>query len=523
MKCVHSTRSYYYKLLVILNTEHRKKGKEFLLEFEEHNNKNKETISKRIGTKDLQTKNQKINKNTIGNTLVNILNNKEQLLDTLNNYCIKVDNDKLKTKELIKTVNQLYREYNLNNIENDIKEEIYNNIKTAIKLCRKEKEYIKLSLTEQYKKVKIIYEKEFGTSNEFEQIYKFIIEISKFSSLRRHINECILLEEYGISIIRKLYQEQSDILLRKLCAEFNHIFRIKDKQFSFIINSFIMQFINDLTEIITKFDNKYIVYHKREIINYLERLKATNTNITYIPDTIKYCYENFNSVELSNDITKIFITSLIKDVEYIYNSVNEYISTKTMFRDSIKIPTSIMFDNTSKNLLKKLNISSLSENTIGYIYNINNLTDLLNVTLYALKMDNKVISKCKNCGRYFVSNKKNTEIFCRRIDPKTKNQVSCIKIGRQVNNTAIDNEIKNIYHKIYNRLCNKNTYTKKEREDFQNSYRQKIEELKENEHDKKTWENDLKIWLENYDKELKSKYPNNKYDKVGKKKYTSTI
>lgn len=521
-------KSYYYKLLVLLNTEHHKKGKEFLFDIQEYDIT--KTSYRRIGTKDLESRNEENNINTIGNTLVNILNNKDKLLDVLNTYYAKVDNEKDLTRELIKSINQFYIKNGLVNIENNTKEQIYNNINSAIKIYKsKEDSKEKLSLEKQYKKLKDIYIKEYGTSKEFEQIYKFITELIKLPNFLNYYgknyidtrsNKWILAEKYGIDIMKQYYKIQTERLLNNMCLELNHIFRMRRKQFSFIINYFIKQFINDLDILYKSFNNKYISLNKHNIIEYFERLKATNTEIPYIADVIKYCNKSYNSVEFLNDITKIFINSLKKELTSIFDifEIEEHTSTKTLLRTYLKIPKSIMFDNTSTKVLEKLNISKLADNTVGYIYDINNLADLLNVTLYSLKMDNKVISKCKNCNRYFISNKKNTEIFCRRIDPKTQKQVSCIKIGRQVNRTAIDNEVKNIYHKIYNRLCNENVYTNNERQKFQNEYKQKIEELKESEHDKTIWQEDLKEWLIEQEEKTRNKNYLNKYGKVGRTK-----
>lgn len=55
------------------------------------------------------------------------------------------------------------------------------------------------------------------------------------------------------------------------------------------------------------------------------------------------------------------------------------------------------------------------------IYNINTIADLLNVSINYFIQNNITVSKCKNCGKYFIPVNKNNETLCDNIYKNRKN------------------------------------------------------------------------------------------------------
>ena len=55
------------------------------------------------------------------------------------------------------------------------------------------------------------------------------------------------------------------------------------------------------------------------------------------------------------------------------------------------------------------------------IYNINTISDLLNVSINYFIQNNIIISKCKNCGKYFIPANKSNETLCNNIYKNRKN------------------------------------------------------------------------------------------------------
>ena len=142
---------------------------------------------------------------------------------------------------------------------------------------------------------------------------------------------------------------------------------------------------------------------------------------------------------------------------------------------------------------KKLNFKPFS-----YTYNISTLTELYNVTKYHLQLDNREIHKCRQCGRYFVTNTKNSEIFCRREDPKYKgNGIRyCYQVGQEHTKSKDITSIKDLHHTLYNRLRNKEPYFT----DYKNKYKKWREEWRNKEITKKQFQNNLIKELDKYNK-----------------------
>lgn len=62
------------------------------------------------------------------------------------------------------------------------------------------------------------------------------------------------------------------------------------------------------------------------------------------------------------------------------------------------------------------NINSNYLTPIEYRYSIRNFSNFIYSSLHSIFISNKAISKCKNCGKYFITCENNTEIYCPNLD-----------------------------------------------------------------------------------------------------------
>ncbi len=91
-----------------------------------------------------------------------------------------------------------------------------------------------------------------------------------------------------------------------------------------------------------------------------------------------------------------------------------------------------------------------------YIYEIKNVQDLFNVTIYQLSLNRKVIIKCKNCGKYLIP-LRTDQIFC-TTDPLSniscKNRYWTKRRKENASATYI------YYRQLYNKYKNTKVYEK---------------------------------------------------------------
>ena len=233
---------------------------------------------------------------------------------------------------------------------------------------------------------------------------------------------------------------------------------------------------------------------------------------------------NENSNNFLYDIVIIFISSLISDI------VN--IESETNVRCAQSDPVTDIFKNfySSKAELPRVQIKykEITENHYGeklkdsksipfrYEYYITTLLELYSVTKYHLYLDNREIHKCKNCGRYFVTDTKNSEIFCKRIDPKYKGSKRryCFEIGQQENKNQNIENTKKLHHTLYNRFRNNEEYKETELPKYMKEYKENKEKLRSGEITKKQYEK----FFDRYDKNFKKTHPSDRYDRKSYKK-----
>lgn len=86
-----------------------------------------------------------------------------------------------------------------------------------------------------------------------------------------------------------------------------------------------------------------------------------------------------------------------------------------------------------------------------YIYAIETIQDLFNVTIYQLSLNHKVIIKCKNCGKYLIPDRTDRQ-YC--INTNCKNRYMSRK---SMENSSMAYQQ---YRTLYNRYKNTKTYKK---------------------------------------------------------------
>ena len=148
-----------------------------------------------------------------------------------------------------------------------------------------------------------------------------------------------------------------------------------------------------------------------------------------------------------------------------------------------------------------------------YIFKVHSLIELSNISIFMFDKVKplRIITKCKNCGDYFIP-RKNNDANCDKVIGKDKNgnNITC-KVKAEddkFGNNKINEEKNNVdsstyYHRIYNRLVGK------QQDEFKNGYDDICDKYK---NDKEK----LKIEKIKYLKESNLKYRNNTKNKRGR-------
>lgn len=259
-------------------------------------------------------------------------------------------------------------------------------------------------------------------------------------------------------------KEYSEEAIYKFFSDANIILDIKDKKISIddIKNRDIYSVCNDVLE----YGELYEEYHKEiyseECINqdfiilandlFESEKKYKNIRNNFI--NIK----SFNGIDLNdnekNNIKKI-VTSVLLSSDDNYNTV-------PMRLDSFLKTNS---KNESSNILKytcetRLDVYSFSMQLVtGSTFS--SFYDFLIFLLIHMIKNNITIKKCRNCNRYFYSERRSDAIFCNEISPQDSSK-TCKEYGQYI---TYQGKIKNnpamlLHKQIYNTLRNQYTRCK---------------------------------------------------------------
>ena len=284
-------------------------------------------------------------------------------------------------------------------------------------------------------------------------------------------------------------------ILRKKIYSFENLLTAEVK--SVVLANLIKQ---EFKKIYTDLHQSIIEHYK--IIDFQKKYE-NDLSCTYYINMYLYCKSRRGQKHYSNiksdDLLKIFLKSILKDINYILaNAMNEDKSL-TFVEDKKRQQVIRLYGNNEiEHILEFKNIPYIKENDT-YIYSIHSFKELFFTSrMYILKGTNR-IRICKKCSKYFLTRNKSDEEYCHRKDKSGK-----ICKPYQVQN---ENEIwKAQYKKICDMLQKRD---KRNRENYSNKQFHELDDFKTEFNEiKKDFKNDeqkILEWLKNKHSTLKNK------------------
>ena len=222
------------------------------------------------------------------------------------------------------------------------------------------------------------------------------------------------------------------------CIE--HIFNLKTELMK-ISTSFAF-----LEEFLTNSIIYYTSTYNQMYYNYKELIKKSikEHSKSHLKIWIR-CLNTYKEVPLmEKQYLKIFDT-LKKEL----NKNQGYRKTKAgdKYKRIFKLPLSA---NLPSSEIEYTNDFGRDYEIVSYTYEIKSLEDLLNISVYQLSLQKKLIIRCKNCNKYFIANRKN-RIFC------DKNCKSAFSRKRVIDS---QNQAVQYYSKLSNKYRHSKIYEK---------------------------------------------------------------
>lgn len=502
-----------------------KQGIERLYKYNDNLLEPEESKYKEIDVIDLYGEDRKRKNNIIGTTLVNFLNQapaiKEKLTYAIESLKI------LNIEKIFEDIEEISSKYNIDKLSKEDLKEYYNNACKLIDL--KENEYTDKIIDSLENDSEEFYNISAPSKNEIIQeiladkklkdtniknmllLLQDIYSLTDFYVIDNEIDylfEILIKEISKEKLIIELYTNAIYQILKDLKSDINQLLG----KYNFLINSLVNNFETDLANIYIPNNSETLEFHKQYIENNCIR-GTTNTYYRYLNTYYNKHKEKQNTISLIKYMTTLFINSVIYDIDMIFFQLQAFAGNVVM---SDLPNVTISYERSKKDIEENREWPEVKLKPTIYTYNITCLIELFNVSVYHIILDNRVMSNCKVCDKYFVSETRNTELFCRRIDKKDRKQRYCYIVGKQVNTVAIHDDVKNLYKKLYNRMLNNPKYKKTLLPKFMNSYKNYKAKIENKEHDKKTIQKYLYHWLKKYDEEFKHKFPSDRYDRKGK-------
>lgn len=193
-------------------------------------------------------------------------------------------------------------------------------------------------------------------------------------------------------------------------------------------------------------NNPYNNYYKN-IYKYISSIQLESISRKYNKEYDKTKrFEKFSLQEMS----KIFVKTLLEDINYISNNYNT-------------VPNTIS------------NTIILSKNV--YKYEISSFYELFYISRYYIKEDGNNLTKCNLCGKYFITQGKITEQHCRRIYKEDLNCCEYSNFNARKSN-SLDSRISKEKNDIKMMLIKRDLKNKtQEQDEFNKKLETKIDEL----------------------------------------------
>lgn len=205
---------------------------------------------------------------------------------------------------------------------------------------------------------------------------------------------------------------------------------------------------------ITKIElkNTYTANEYEKLINELvERSgdKLESVREDFISD-INYLF-NVNLSEKIKDLSplqRFYVLTMIKNnSKALSNFANDKLNIALGDLSRLNTPLSIIDDEQAIEMAKVNKDKIL---TIPYTFESKDILQLLIIELQEIVcMDKFEIKKCKNCGKYFVPEKRTDELYCNNIyeDGKTCKEIGSFKVKQKMINDDL-RTYRNVYQKL---------------------------------------------------------------------------
>ena len=369
---------------------------------------------------------QERNNARIGITLANFMNKIEKISPILNK-CLKLINtfNVNDVQKLSTDITSLINEFKITNIysNSDIREFLFDI-----------NYFLSGNPTEKLKMLIEKYSKEKEGNKEYLEILKFVESLFhlkpnylRYTDLIGITIEILNKPEDSISnnynfLLLNLIQNLEHALKKQLKPNkpllvlLRQVFNIFYADFDFAKNpNNLLKFLSETKKSME--NNPYNTYY-REMYKYVSSIQNFKTS------NIIEKFKNFSLQDMCN----VFIKSLIQDINCISSHYKE-------------VPSTIF------------NTITVAKNI--YKYELTSFYELFNISKYYILENKQDVQKCKLCGRFFITQVKQTETTCRRIYKDNYTCTDVINKSLSASNSEIS-DIKNKTESMLRKRDNKN-------------------------------------------------------------------
>lgn len=244
------------------------------------------------------------------------------------------------------------------------------------------------------------------------------------------------------------------------------------------VKNFVQEYSLTLFAEITKMElkNTYTLNEYEKLINELvekSEYKLESIKEDFISD-INYLF-NVNSLEEIKDLTplqRFYVLTMSKNnSKALSHFENDKLNIALGDLSRLNTPLNIIDENQAIEIAKANKDRILP---IPYTFESNDICQLLIIELQEIVcMDKFEIKKCKNCGKYFVPEKRTDELYCNNIyeDGRTCKEIGSFKVKQKMIN---DDDDLRTYRNVYQKLLLR---TRRNPENLQ--YEKEFEKFKE--------------------------------------------
>lgn len=253
------------------------------------------------------------------------------------------------------------------------------------------------------------------------------------------------------------------------------------------VKNFVQEYSLTLLAEITKmkFKNTYTSNEYEKLINELveksgDKLESIKEDFIF---DVNYLF-NINQLEEIKDLTSLqrfYVLTMSKNNSKALSYFeNDKLNIALGDLSRLNIPLNIIDEDQAIEIVKVNKDRILP---IPYTFESNDICQLLIIELQEIVcMDKFEIKKCKNCGKYFVPEKRTDELYCNNIyeDVRTCKEIGSFKVKQKMINDDVDlRTYRNVYQKLLLRTRRnpENLQYEKEFETFKEDNRKMREKL----------------------------------------------